>query len=893
MNPPDELEFGFTWRPYQTRVLGAIDLHLADQKLHIVAAPGAGKTTLGLEVFRRLGRRCLVLSPTRVIRDQWIARLRDFVDESSWPLAWTSTDLDHPGFLTSITYRALHVRYRQSIEDQSTEDDGTEDDDAPEPGEVDALIAHIADAGIGIFILDEAHHLRDEWWKALTRVLEQVEDLQLIALTATPPYDVTNHEWAKYQALCGPIDEEISIPELVQAGTLCPHQDFVWFVALTDSKREQLRDYDNAVAKICDELFENKDFQNAVETHPWLGAEDLATVELLDNPELAFALLIFLNARGRTLPRDVLKALDVDGLDLPTLDRRWWQVLVNGFLFHPSFALTSNQEEFRAHLAKRLRAQELLARRELRLNESKPIKRMLALASEKIAGCIDIHRLEREARGESLRQVILTDFIRDEEGTEKLHRGPETLGAWPIFREFLRRGDEVANPRHIAILTGRMVSVHACHLPAIQAFFDGTPVEAREASFHPEFVVLNAGLQTLTNALTQLLQEGHIQLLIGTRALLGEGWDAPAINSLVLASFVGSFMLTNQMRGRAIRIDRNRPDKVASIWHLVAVDGNTESGLGDLNDLKNRFATFVGLHVKENRIEGGLRRLSLPYGGSSHQGLIRKLRTSSSNEEMQKRLSALPATAARWREATTEGLEHRIVPAVHTAPFESFKSFHFTRTLRYLLGEVFALFVTGASYVGQSAGGVQTEDYRVALIVLGLAALTGFLVALPKAVKVFLFWWRHLPVDGSIRQIALALRDALSAADLIQTDPRRLSVQCHETGGAVTAALIGATFYEQSLFADSLNELLGPVKSPRYLLTRKEGTKMDYHAVPALLGARKQSANLLYAAWLKRVSPGELIYTRQADGRKLLLKARARTFANNYVNKTERVDRWQ
>ena len=67
----------------------------------------------------------------------------------------------------------------------------------------------------------------------------------------------------------------------------------------------------------------------------------------------------------------------------------------------------------------------------------------------------------------------------------------------------------------------------------------------------------------------------------------------------------------------------------------------------------------------------------------------------------------------------------------------------------------------------------------------------------------------------------------------------------------------------------------------------------DYHAVPALLGARKQTANLLYDAWSKRVSPGELIYTRQAGGRELLLKARARTFANNYVNETERIDRWQ
>ena len=888
MNPARELEFRFDWRPYQARVLNAIDLHLADQKLHIVAAPGAGKTTLGLEVFRRLDRRCLVLSPTRVIRDQWVARLKDFVPEDRWPLEWTSTDLDAPQFLTSITYQALHTRYRQVLKDQ---DDGTESDDPPDTNEVDTLIAHMKAADIGILILDEAHHLRDEWWKALTAVVDRVEDLQLIALTATPPYDVTNHEWAKYQALCGPIDEEISIPELVQAATLCPHQDFVWFVALTGSKRERLREYDKAVARICDELAESSIFLAVIERHPWLRPGASATAELLDYPGLAFGLLIFLAYRERPLPPEVLSSLDVDSSELPALDRRFWQVLVSAFLFHPSFDLTPEQEEYRTGVAKRLRAQELLARRELRLNESKPIRRLLASASEKIEACIDIHRLEREVRGAALRQVMLTDFIRDEEGTDNLHHGAESLGAWPVFRAFLRRGDEVVDQRHIAILTGRLVSLHRCHLPAIQD--DNEPVDSREATFHPEFVVLSAGLQTLTNASTKLLGDGDIRLLIGTRALLGEGWDAPAVNSLVLASFVGSFMLTNQMRGRAIRIDGKDPDKVASIWHLVAIDDATESGLADLRDLQDRFSTFVGLHVEANRIEAGLRRLSLPFGEASFQGLVKKISTSITNEEMGKRLTRLPATARRWREATTEGLEHRVVPAVQTAPIESFKSLYFARTLKYLLLEIGALFAIGGGYVGQTLGNVQTEDYRVALIVLALAGLVGFFVALPKAVKTFLFWWRHLPIDGSIRQIALALRDALSAADLIQTDPHRLSVRCEEEQGAVNVALIGATFYEQSLFADSLNELLGPLESPRYMITRREGKKIDYHAVPALLGARKQTANLLYQAWLKRVSPGELIYTRQTDGRSLLLKARARTFANNYVNDTERVDRWQ
>ena len=875
-------------------MLAAIDLHLADRKLHIVAAPGAGKTTLGLEVFKRLGRRCLILSPTRVIRNQWIARLRDFLPASSeWPAPWTSLELDQPRFLTSVTYQALHVRYRET--QTRIEDDASilEGDEVPDAGEVDALIDHIRSAGIGTLILDEAHHLRDEWWKALDKLVGELEDLQLVALTATPPYDVTSHEWQKYQALCGPIDEEISVPELVQGGTLCPHQDFVWFVALSPGERQRLRAYDATVTRICDELTENAVFLGAIEDHPWMNADGDVDAGMLDYPELAFGLLIFLASHARPLPRACLESLDVDGEELPALDRRWWQVLVHAFLFHESFVLDAQQQELQTSLAKRLRATELLSRRELRLNESRPIRRMLSSAKEKIHGCLDIYQLEKSIRGDALRQVILTDFIRDELGTENLRADDESLGAWPLFRELLRgRGGE-SDQRHFAMLTGRLVSVHETHVASIQELPGTESVMARPAPFHPEFVVLDGDLQPLTGAVTTLLGQGAIKVLIGTRALLGEGWDAPAVNSLVLASFVGSFMLTNQMRGRAIRIDRQRPDKVSSIWHLVAVDDDSASGLGDLLDLTDRFDTFVGLDVKENRIEGGLKRLRLPMGDSFFQGVTRKLAVGSNNKEMRERLGELHRIGERWRESTASGLEHRVVPAVLSAPLPSFKSLHFAHTLRYLLLEVGCAFGSGAGFILQGVSGTTTQDYRVALVIMAVAATIGFILALPKAIKTFLLWWRHLPIDGSIKQIGLTLRDALCAADLIQTDPRRLSVVCEEAGGEVTVALIGGTFYEQSLFADSLNEVLGPIKSPRYLITRHHRGKTDYHAVPALLGARKQHANLFYLVWLKRVSQGELIYTRQAGGREVLLKARARTFSNNYVNLTERVDRWQ
>lgn len=65
------LHFNGTWRSYQQRILDDLDYHLRDQKLHVVAAPGAGKTTLGIEVIARLQRPTLILCPTNTIKNQW------------------------------------------------------------------------------------------------------------------------------------------------------------------------------------------------------------------------------------------------------------------------------------------------------------------------------------------------------------------------------------------------------------------------------------------------------------------------------------------------------------------------------------------------------------------------------------------------------------------------------------------------------------------------------------------------------------------------------------------------------------------------------------------------------------------------------------------------------
>src|SRR3954471_20284332 len=107
------MRFTGAWRDYQADVLDGMEAHLANGRLHVVAAPGAGKTILGLEMVRRIGRRALVFAPTVAIRDQWEQRLVPlFLDEPPGP-AEISHQLSEPRTLTLVTYQALDA-FRRS-----------------------------------------------------------------------------------------------------------------------------------------------------------------------------------------------------------------------------------------------------------------------------------------------------------------------------------------------------------------------------------------------------------------------------------------------------------------------------------------------------------------------------------------------------------------------------------------------------------------------------------------------------------------------------------------------------------------------------------------------------------------------------------------------------------
>ncbi|MDH3759640.1 MAG: DEAD/DEAH box helicase family protein [Gammaproteobacteria bacterium] len=889
--PFETLKFRYPWRPYQQRVLDAIDSHLDDNRLHVVAAPGAGKTTLGLEIFRRLRKATLVLSPTRVIRDQWIERLSDYCDTSAdETLPWISRDLHQPATLTSVTYQAIHSQLSEELATIEDEAELLELDEGVTATELHAFIQTLKAGEIEVIILDEAHHLRSEWWRALDRVCQDMPELTLVSLTATPPYDAEDHGWNRYEALCGPIDEEISVPELVKAGTLCPHQDYIWAVDVSKTERKEIREYDDRVSRLCTTLIESSEFAKIIQSHPWLS-DDQHEQEILQEPQVAIAILVFLNEKQMQISPALLSTLDLQQDDIPELGRHWWQTLISAVLFSKTFTHSESHQKSVDQLKKQLRASELLHKRKLSVERSRRLSRSLSLSSSKVEACVNLHKLEYKHRGERLRQVVLTDYIRDEALVTGLDTGKVNLGAWPIFRE-LTSASPIAS--QIGMLSGRLSIIHRDVLDEFLSLVAAEKFDTEPMGGQGQFYKLSGPLNLLTAAFTELLCKGSINTLVGTRSLLGEGWDAPVINSLVLASSVGSFMLTNQMRGRAIRIDKTSPDKVSSIWHLVAIDRiSTGSGWSDFHELRQRFETFVGLSEKDLTIESGFDRLhatAFKIMPQNHPGSPIR----ANNWQMMRRFRKIDRLAERWRQALTIDASAKVVPSLKTAPVPGLRAHHIKNTLKYLLLNIAGAVIIGVCY----SLGSEPESMTEVLILISVGIVGALLYKLPKTIAAIRILLKHLPVAGSIKQIGVALTSALCQAGIIETSFRRMKVRVmQDDDGSFYVALSGCSFYESSLFADAMAEILAPIDSPRYLVVRAGEMfglrRDDYHAVPMKLGAKKELAKMFYTAWSRYVGPSELIYTRSPEGRKRLVKARSKAFSSTFARQVKRQDRWQ
>ncbi|MEL7447030.1 MAG: DEAD/DEAH box helicase family protein, partial [Pseudomonadota bacterium] len=441
----DRMRFSGNWRDYQARVLNEMSDHLGDNRLHVVAAPGAGKTILGLEIVRKLERPALAFAPSVAIRDQWRERLVPLFIPDLPGSDGISGNLSEPRALTLSTYQALDS-YRRG-------DDLT------------ALIAELNKAGPFTLVLDEAHHLRRAWWECLDRLSKELTDVKIVALTATPPYDASLAEWNRYEGLCGPIDLEIGIPELVRNGDLCPHQDHLILSRPTQDALDLLARRRSAIADLQQDLRGDDGLLDWLQFHPWLIEPEAYVDGILAAPEMLSAVLVLLGSTGRELPKTPLDLLGVSARDLPMPSLFWLERLLDGLVFRHKGEFPLDRDR-RIELEKRLQRSGLIEGGRVRLLHTRSVFRLLASSLAKLRSIADIAKAEQESLGERLRMVVLSDHIRAGELPRSADHAfkPAKLGVITIF-ESLRRAK--VTPERLAVLTGSLVIVPRGVVPSI------------------------------------------------------------------------------------------------------------------------------------------------------------------------------------------------------------------------------------------------------------------------------------------------------------------------------------------------------------------------------------------------------------------------------------------
>jgi superfamily II DNA or RNA helicase len=908
---PDVMTFRKTWRVYQSRLLDRLEGNLQNKRLHLVAAPGSGKTVLGLEVIKRVNQPTLVLAPTITIRDQWVDRLVDlFLPPGSGRPAWVSTDLRSPAFLTVTTYQALHAicsgepeELTQQIEPEVSADVKNHvfeplnnDTDVNRGAQGHVLLPDVlTEAKIRALVLDEAHHLRAEWWKTLTFVAEQLDKPTIVALTATPPYDVSPFEWQRYEALCGPVDMEVSVPELVLEGDLCPHQDYVYFSTPTEREQKVISDFRTAVDSFVGRLRSNEAFKEALLTHPWISAPDDHTEEILEDPEYLSSMVVFLRATGREIPHAALSTLGLSRKQIPTLELEWLEVLLSRCLYSDDKSFQPSEQILKA-IRRELLAIGAIERRSVKLHNPSDHLKLLTSSVTKLKSIEEIVRLEAGSQGDELRCVILTDFIRKAEMPKSAGEVAicEDIGIVPIF-ESLRLG---ALPDiRLGVLSGSLVIIPGSAEPLLRQAAAALGIESRDFSISP--TIHDPGYSSVeirgeyhrgsVRLITSVFQQGGITVLVGTKSLLGEGWDAPCINALVLASFVGSFVLSNQMRGRSIRVDADQPQKTANIWHLVCVEPGSFGPGDDYELLVRRCSAFAGVNSAAPVIENGTERLGFGQPPFSRNQIMQI------NAQTCKRALDRKGLRQQWQDALGTGSTKQMTDGLK-APDESLpRGFVLANTIAALLIQAAYVVVAILEYFGRMLGRVRTTQdlWSFAALFLGIAAIASS----PWGVIALWRFVRHGTPERSVKLIGRAVLEALEYEGSIDQHAGEFHVYAdRNSDGTVFCWIGGGTGREQAAFLRALREVLSPIDNPRYLLARRKIWRIfreDYFAVPDALARKKEFAEMFTQRWRRLVGPVELVYTRTSEGRKALLRARNHSLSGAFQKRAERVSCWK
>jgi hypothetical protein len=608
-----------------------------------------------------------------------------------------------------------------------------------------------------------------------------------------------------------------------------------------------------------------------------------------------------LNAIGKKITKEHLAIVGDKKLTIPELNYEWLAILLTFYLYKDDRNF-SDYESHRKLLIDKLKRNGAIERRTIDFINNKKIDSLLSSSISKLNSISQIVAFENEHLRHDLRMVILTDYIRKEFLVNAPQNNLEInkIGVIPIFEQLRRNNDQSLK---IGVLTGSLIiiPVSAYELfKEISSKYNIETISATRLKFDSRYLIVNPAKfkHHIVSIVTQVFEAGQIEVLIGTKSLLGEGWDAPSINSLILASFVGSYVLSNQMRGRAIRTDRKNIDKTGNIWHLVCVDNTLPGGGTDMDMLRRRFKAFVGVSFDEDvSIENGIGRFRLP------ERILTNRDIQYLNKEMLEVSSRRDKLRVKWIEALKNGVSmvEEIKIPFPEGDYRRTKSLYYRNTIKYLSGflgaGLAAYFTEALKGFGKLARNIRSLDdiYAALLIITGV----GVILFGGLTYKTFRLYIKYRDISKDTHKIGIALLKTLVKIGVISTEYGKLKVVTTiDELGAIYCRLEGGTTYEESVFIKSLQEIINAVKNPRYIIIRKSlfafyFTKKDFHSVPDVIGMNKQNSLYFESQWRKNVGRCKMVYTRTIEGRKFLLRARMSSLAAQFQDKTERINKWR
>jgi len=707
-----------------------------------------------------------------------------------------------------------------------------------------ARVQELVAAGVQTVVLDECHHLASLWGYLVRTALAVLgPGVHVVGLTATPPRDLRGDEAAMYAGLLSDVDFEIPLPAVVRDGHLAPYQELAFFTTPLQSERTWLDERHVRFAELLDRLHDTpQPGQADLAFSPWVIARmryrdsgdaaarvPFATLAAR-RPELARAGVRYLHEARLELPDDAPRG---EGWRLaPTLED--WLVLIGDYAVgclraHPGAAAEGRFEELATGLGDLGFA---LTRTGVRRGGSE-VDRVLIASAAKPLAAVEVLAAEAEARGDGLRAAVLCDA---EHPPRVAEGSPLTLsgGARGILRAF---GDDVRS----AALRPLLVTAEtlAC-LPGDAAAL-GPALGAVTTTSQDGLVVLGApgwGSQERVGAAGRALAAGTVQCVVGTRGLLGEGWDAPVLNVVVDLTTVAADVSVRQLRGRALRLDPADPDKVAANWDVVCVAPDLARGSADYERFVRRHG-HVHAPCEDGSIETGVSHVHpllssyAPPPETEHRAL---------NAAALARAGDLLGARTRWR--LGEPYVGEDVPVLLVRP-------------------------AGGPERPVDGSGLRPGP-PPARLPKPRGATLGF--RLGAAARAYL---AILPLD----QVAAAIVDAYVALGEITREAADSLVLAPRPGGTFRVALPAGRHAENARLATALELAIGPAANPRYVVSRpawppgltlgagrrraltlRRVFETSWHPVPADLATHKERAAAYHAAWQVRLGPGELLF---------------------------------